>query len=99
MADSVKRRTHATPAPFGNQQPDGPKPPPPFVGYLVENADWAMPKKTRTSWATSLPLMFATVKDARAEREGFRAMAPKDSDKVILEATITFRVVEGGNRD
>lgn len=73
-----------------------PKAPKPFVGYVVANADWAPPPKTRQSWVYSLPQMFVGLKDAQAARDGFRAMAPECPDKVILEATITFRVVEGG---
>jgi hypothetical protein len=74
------------------------KTPKPAVGYLVENAGWAIPPKTRTSWILPLPQMYVGLKDAQAARDGFQAMAPNAPSKVILEATITFRIVEGGDR-
>lgn len=75
--------------------PDAPKP---AVGYFVVNSGWALPPRTPQSWILPLPQMFVAPKDAEAVRAGFKAMAPKYSDKVILEATITFRVVGGGGR-
>lgn len=73
------------------------KPPAPFVGYLVVNDDWTPPPKTRTSWVVQLPLMFVDGKDAQAQRKAFAAMVPGEPDgKMIVEATVTFRIVEGG---
>ena len=69
--------------------------PKPITGYAVVNADWAPPRRTPLSWVLLLPLMFVGIKDAEAAQAGFRAMAPEEPDKMILEATITFRVVEG----
>ena len=78
------------------KKPAGTKAPKPYIGYLVVNTGRAPEPKTRQSWIADVPQMFAHLKDAQAARDGFRAMAPSAPDKVILEATVTFRVVEGG---
>ena len=68
------------------------------IGYAVVNADWTPPKRTSQSWILPLPLMFVGIKDAEAAQAGFRAMAPEEPDKMIIEATIAFRVVQGRGR-
>lgn len=74
------------------------KNPPPFVGYLVENANFTPPKRTKTSWIYQSPSLFHGLGDAEVERDGFQAMAPDDPPKGIFKVTVTFERVEGGSR-
>jgi len=70
------------------------KVPKPFVGYLVENAGFSPPARTKTSWIFHLPPLFYGAADAKAERVAFQAMAPGDPPKTIFRVTVTFEVVE-----
>ncbi|ACU71911.1 hypothetical protein Caci_3002 [Catenulispora acidiphila DSM 44928] len=72
------------------------KVPKPFVGYLVENADFATPVRKKTSWLFHLPPLFHGIADAKAQRAGYQAMASRSQPKVIFRVTVTFEVVEDG---
>jgi len=99
LAKAVQERLDTAKAKAAAKKPAGTKAPKPYIGYLVVNTGWAPEPKTRRSWIADVPQMFAHLKDAQAARDGFRAMAPSAPDKVILEVTVTFRVVEGGGND
>lgn len=69
--------------------PDAPKP---TVGFLAVNPDWD-PKRTPAVGWTLL-----TLPQAKAEKSAFAAMDPGGDAKVILQATTTYRIVDGGDR-
>ena len=92
LAEAVRLRLDEATAPA--RKTARAKAPKPFVGYLVENADFSPPARTKTSLAFHLPPLFYGVADAKAERAAFQAMAPGDPPKTIFKATITFEIVE-----
>lgn len=63
--------------------------PPPFVGFLMVEPDWAPPKRTKTSWIFHLPPLYYGLPDAQADSGG-----PYSAGKVPYEVTITFKRVE-----
>lgn len=69
-----------------------PSPPKPTVGFIVVNADWD-PKRTPAAGWTLL-----TLPQAKVEQAAFAAMDPDGDGKVILQATTTYRIVDGGSR-
>ncbi|NUQ98276.1 MAG: hypothetical protein HOY79_17590 [Streptomyces sp.] len=93
----TRRKTPAVGLSEGPADAEQPKAPASFVGYVVQEAGWAMPRWTRKSGMVVLPEMYG-LGDAKAMRDGYQDMAPETPRKVILKATITFEVVEGGDR-
>jgi len=97
LAEAVRLRLDAAEKTAPDRKPARVKVPKPFIGYLVENADYAPPPRTKNSWLFHLPPLFYGTADAKAERVGFQAMAPKDPPKQTFKVTVTFEVVEDGD--
>ena len=100
LAKKVRLKLDAAEATRANKRPDrkptAPKVPRSFIGYLVANADYTPPARTKTSWLFHLPPLFYGVADAEAERTGFQAMAPNRPPKTVFKVTVTFEIVEDG---
>jgi hypothetical protein len=94
LAKTIRPRLGVAEVTTPDEKPARTKVPKPFVGYLVENADYTPPARTKNSWLFHLPPLFFGIADARAERAAFQAMAPDDPPKPIFKVTITFEVVE-----
>lgn len=101
LAKAVQERLDTAEAKVASKRaakkPASARVPKPFVGYLVENADFAPPPRTKQSWLFHLSPLFYGIADAESERVGFQAMAPKCPPKTIFKVTITFEVVEGSD--
>lgn len=97
LAEAVRLRLDAAKTTAASEKPTRVQCPKPFVGYLVENADYAPPPRTKASWIFRLPPLLYGVADAKAERAGFQAMAPKSAPKVLFKVTVMFEVVKGGD--
>jgi len=94
LAKAVRLRLDAAKATTSGRKTARTKVPKPFVGYLVENADFSPPPRTKISWLFHLPPLFYGIADARDRRAAFQAMAPGDQPKPIFKVTVTFEVVE-----
>lgn len=98
LAKKIRLKLDAAADRRPGRKPAAPKPPRPFVGYLVENAGFKPPPRTKASWIYHLPPLFCTAGDAQVQRDGFQAMAPDDPPKTVFRVTVTFEIVEDGSR-
>lgn len=79
-------------------KPSCPKPPVQFVGYVVADADYAPPKRTKRSWVFGVPPLYYGSDDALAEVGGDVQAVRGDVPKALFEVTVTFRRIEDGGK-